>query len=258
MLRNYIFNSHRRQNYSIVFSLCHQEVSHYSTTGSNCNTTDHLTITELQSQLHCYSPSKQIIKHMKKQSRGYPPPHTPPSSSSSQPPPHRSLFLEGHRLLIDALQAGLRPSEVFLSEKAVVAPLGRVLLCALVAMQQQQQQQQPTTGVSVTAQTTTLYWVAAEVMESLTATSTSQGVCAAVPHSDDAAYAAARSPSSSSSSLVICDGVSDPGNLGTIIRTCYGMGVAGVVTVGGCNPWVRIQLLRCALLCYAVLCCAVL
>ena len=38
--------------------------------------------------------------------------------------------------------------------------------------------------------------------------------------------------------VVICDHVSDPGNVGTIIRTCYGFGVDAVITIGGCDVWV--------------------
>ena len=38
--------------------------------------------------------------------------------------------------------------------------------------------------------------------------------------------------------VLICDGVSDPGNMGTLIRTAGGTGVDGVVLLGPCaDPW---------------------
>jgi tRNA G18 (ribose-2'-O)-methylase SpoU len=75
-------------------------------------------------------------------------------------------------------------------------------------------------------------------MALLATTSSSQDVCAVVQHKDEDVFA----PSNLPSSLVICDGMSDPGNLGTIIRTSYGVGIAGVIAVRGCSPWVRREL----------------
>ena len=38
---------------------------------------------------------------------------------------------------------------------------------------------------------------------------------------------------------ILLDDVKDPGNLGTIIRTAYGLGADAVVAVEGVDPWVR-------------------
>jgi hypothetical protein len=168
--------------------------------------------------------------------------------------------LEGHRLVLDALHSGLVPSQVFLSDKAVEAPLGRSLLCALLQEQEQEQEQEQHQGRAVAGGSNdseregvrecvreserecerecgvapVLYWTSSDVMSRLTTTSTTQGVCAIVPHSDDRFCIRERELSS----LVVCDGVADPGNLGTIIRTSHAMNVEGVVVVGGCTPWV--------------------
>jgi TrmH family RNA methyltransferase len=154
--------------------------------------------------------------------------------------------LEGHRLVLDALHSGLVPSEVFLSDKAVEAPLGRSLLCALLQEQEQEQHQGRAVAdgsndsererecVRECGVAPVLYWTSSDVMSRLTTTSTTQGVCAIVPHSDDRFCIRERELSS----LVVCDGVADPGNLGTIIRTSHAMNVEGVVVVGGCTPWV--------------------
>jgi tRNA G18 (ribose-2'-O)-methylase SpoU len=148
--------------------------------------------------------------------------------------------------VLDALHSGLVPSEVFLSDKAVEAPLGRSLLCALLQEQEQEQHQGRAVAdgsndsererecVRECGVAPVLYWTSSAVMSRLSTTSTTQGVCAIVPHSDDRFCIHERELSS----LVVCDGVADPGNLGTIIRTSHAMNVEGVVVVGGCTPWV--------------------
>jgi TrmH family RNA methyltransferase len=39
------------------------------------------------------------------------------------------------------------------------------------------------------------------------------------------------------SSLIVCDGLADPGNLGTLMRTAWATGVGGVVCLGGVDPY---------------------
>lgn len=39
------------------------------------------------------------------------------------------------------------------------------------------------------------------------------------------------------SNVVVCDGISDPGNLGTILRTCVACGIEDVVLIGGTDPY---------------------
>ena len=41
------------------------------------------------------------------------------------------IYLEGHRLVVDALQYGFSPEVVFLTERAIEAPLGTSLIKAL-------------------------------------------------------------------------------------------------------------------------------
>ena len=229
-------------------------------------------IAELKSRLRFHVPSKQVVKRVKKITRGgtssvsglLEPYSSTPSLTTSSSTGQRLLFLEGHRLVLDALHSGLVPSQVFLSDKAVEAPLGRSLLCALLQEQEQEQHQELHQGQGRAVAdgsndsegegerecvrecvrececerecgvAPVLYWTSSDVMSRLTTTSTTQGVCAIVPHSDDRFCIRERELSS----LVVCDGVADPGNLGTIIRTSHAMNVEGVVVVGGCTPWV--------------------
>lgn len=218
------------------------------------------TLAKIQSKLKFCTLSKRIIKQMRKQSKGK---HTEICSDSTYKC-QRVLFLEGHRLVLDALQAGLLPSEVFLSEKAVAAPLGMELLCALLAMQKQQsrdhqnynQHKYESDSMHGDDNSPRIYWVAAEIMSSLSATNSSQGVFASVPHTDSSISIFSSNPdcqipATTPSSLVVCDGISDPGNLGTIIRTSYSLGVEGIVVVAGCSPWV--SLLTSCLLVYNIM-----
>mmetsp|Transcript_7256 Transcript_7256/g.12197 ORF Transcript_7256/g.12197 Transcript_7256/m.12197 type:complete len:222 (-) Transcript_7256:15-680(-) len=202
-------------------TLFHSSPRHCSSIDDAETPANHLSLSELQSSLNFYQPSKQVVKRVKKLSSG----RLRKDASVTGP---RSIFLEGHRLVLDAIQAGLCPSEVFLCERAVAAPLGRSLLSALLDKQQDR------AANGATGHAPVLYWVSSAVMSSFSATATAQGVCATVPHTEDPSPSVWSKPSS----LVVCDGVADPGNMGTIIRSSHGMGMDGVVVVGGCDPWV--------------------
>lgn len=41
----------------------------------------------------------------------------------------------------------------------------------------------------------------------------------------------------SGETVVVCDGISDPGNLGTIMRTCVACGVKDLILIGGADPY---------------------
>lgn len=56
-----------------------------------------------------------------------------------------------------------------------------------------------------------------------------QGVCAAVEIDN--------SKPSYEGNTVLLDGVSDPGNMGTIIRTCAAVGIKNLILVGCCDPY---------------------
>lgn len=72
------------------------------------------------------------------------------------------------------------------------------------------------------------------VVEAICDTKSSQGIVAecSLPASDIAAVLAAPGQ------VVVCDGIADPGNLGTIVRTAEAVGAAGVITTtGSVDPW---------------------
>ncbi len=178
------------------------------------------TLGDLQAKLKITKLSKQAQQRTRKRLR-----------NAHNTSPDRLLFLEGHRLVIDVLQANnQQPSEVYLTQRSVAAPLGRTLLQALLAVQQTDGSLDECTSNPKPV----LHWVTEQFLGSLSDTSTNQGVCAIIPHSDQPFL----QHSNRYTAFVFCDRISDPGNLGTILRTSYGMGVDGVMVAEGCNVWV--------------------
>ncbi len=115
-------------------------------------------------------------------------------------------FIEGDKLVREAVVSGAQMVDAFLEE-------GHELMAAVLEG----------SGASV-------HTVTRAVMETLSHTETPQWVCATV-----------RTPSIELTDdyypaglVVVLDGVQDPGNLGTIIRTADAMGAAGVLLGEGC------------------------
>ena len=127
-----------------------------------------------------------------------------------------SLLLEGHRQIIDAINSGYYPSTLLLSDNSAAAPLGRLLLDALKK-----------------CHPSTVFRASDDLIQSISDTVHCQGVVASFPKpkmTND--LCKMESPL-----VVLLDRPTDPGNLGTLIRSAYGMGVDAVVVVDGCDPW---------------------
>jgi len=121
-------------------------------------------------------------------------------------------LLEGPRLAVEALEAGLAVLEAAASERADASPAGRA---ALAALRQ--------SGVPVRA-------MSAELVSSLSETETSQGL-----------LALARRPSFAEERIfrgtplvLVADGVQNPGNLGGLLRSAEAAGASGAILAGGC------------------------
>jgi TrmH family RNA methyltransferase len=73
-------------------------------------------------------------------------------------------------------------------------------------------------------------WITEEVSRALSETENPQGAFAeiALPRSDVAEIMAGPGP------VIMCDGISDPGNAGTIMRTGHAAGASGVIFLAGC------------------------
>ena len=110
------------------------------------------------------------------------------------------LFLaEGERLVFDAVKSGAEIETLFVTEKF--------------------------SNVNITAES--VYTVDEKIMSDISDTSSPQGILAVIKKR-------VYTPSDISEPCVICDRVSDPGNLGTIIRTADAAGFGSVVLLPGC------------------------
>jgi RNA methyltransferase, TrmH family len=122
------------------------------------------------------------------------------------------ILLEGHRLVLDALEAGLSPQFVLCTDAALSdAGEGERLRAALLA----------TSDCNVLRAPTDLF-------NGVSDTTTPQGVLGVFPTPE--------LPLPPKPSLVlVCDAVSDPGNLGTLLRSAAGAGVCAALLTPGCS-----------------------
>jgi RNA methyltransferase, TrmH family len=130
----------------------------------------------------------------------------------------RHFVVEGVRLFEDALRAGVKPTLVLYDPETLSkTPRGSELLRQLEQWE-----------ADSFAATTRVIAAASETV-------TPQGVVAAVPFSDFGSV-----PDYSPTLLLVLDGLQDPGNLGTILRSAEAAGVSGVLlsadTVDPFNP----------------------
>ncbi len=119
----------------------------------------------------------------------------------------RRFVVEGVRLAEEALRAGVRPLAVYFCP-ACLSPRGM----ALVAQWR--------------GQDVPIWEVTPEVMAAMSATETPQGLLAVFPWLD-------RPWPAQGAMFLLIDGLQDPGNLGTILRTAWAAGVDGVYLLPG-------------------------
>jgi TrmH family RNA methyltransferase len=134
----------------------------------------------------------------------------------------RLVLVEGQRVILDALDAGAVPKHVLFTERAFQSPLGERLDEAVVKLP---------SDCSVNK-------VSESVLSYLSETVADQGIIAAflLPRTDHARLhgmiATKQQPL-----LLALDGVRDPGNMGTLLRTAYGLGADAVACIDGCDIW---------------------
>lgn len=129
------------------------------------------------------------------------------------------VVVEGHRQIIDLLTSQCAPSECFITDRAVSAPFGRELMDKL------------------NNTTTKVLFVTDDVMNFMSDTSQSQGVLALFARPQLVHSLVLPGDNFPPRIILICDEVSDPGNLGTLIRTAYGAGVNVLITIRGVDPY---------------------
>ena len=155
-------------------------------------------------------------------------------------------MLEGHRLVCDALEAALGPtaqgqlsppSLIVVSERALgnSVPEGRRLEGLLRQLPDSAVVMASEDVLKVVATTDTPQQVVAVMDRPQLAWPGGEG-CEGVGGTGD------RSPL-----YLVCDGVSDPGNMGTLVRSAGATGVDGIVLVGGCADPFNPKALRSAM-----------
>lgn len=132
----------------------------------------------------------------------------------------KQIVLDGVRLIADALDSGLQPAFALYSEEATTVDKPAAQLLERLQAQ----------GVDCTE-------LSPELMAQISETQTPQGILAVVPIPDLV-------PPKSLTLLLILDGIADPGNMGTILRTAAASGVEGVLLAPGCVDAYNAKVLR--------------
>lgn len=135
------------------------------------------------------------------------------------------VLVEGHRMVIDAVNSGAVLSTIMFTQKSLQTPMGEALDEILRSLDK---------GVMICE-------VPEHILATVAETVTSQGVIGAFEmpiNQKNIAGALQDSRKFDSEPLiVVLDGIRDPGNMGTLIRTTYGLGADAVVAVSGCDVW---------------------
>ena len=132
------------------------------------------------------------------------------------------VLLEGHRQVIDAITFGCIPSIVLISEMGINSAQGDLLLTKL----------KESTNIS-----STVYKCPDHIIQSVSDTVNCQGIVAAFSKPKTSTIKRISDTTNEKPLVILLDRLADPGNVGTIIRTAYGMGAVAVVVVDGCDPW---------------------
>ena len=128
---------------------------------------------------------------------------------------HNIMLLEGVRLIKDALLAGAEPKHIYFSDNDILMslPLGKLKDAKLFKIQYRQ-------------------------LKTFAATETPSGILGVFRKPDAGEMVGERDERETFPVTVILDQVSDPGNMGTIIRTAAAAGCRNVITTkGSVDPW---------------------
>lgn len=122
----------------------------------------------------------------------------------------RKFLVEGLRLVHEAARSDFVMLEAFYTEEIERTPQGKELMQMLLNKTQH------------------VYRVTQREMEAISDTVTSQGIVAVLRQRDYTAESVLRC-ADGQCTLVAFDGISDPGNVGTMVRTCDWFGVNGIL-----------------------------
>ena len=139
--------------------------------------------------------------------------------------------LEGFRLVEDALDAGAALEALYVAEEAAASAAGRRL-----------RELARKRGADVII-------ISDDVAKRMADTQSPQGVFATAAWAplEGASVLAEAAKGGEPSFIVLLDGISDPGNLGTIVRAAAALGAAGVVAGPGCAGFANPKVVRASM-----------
>lgn len=132
------------------------------------------------------------------------------------------VLAEGHRMVIDTYKSGAKPHTLMFTQRALKSPLGKVLDEMMLSLDRK----------------CSICEIQESVMTAVTETETNQGIIVAFEKpSDEKKLTQLLTGNVDDALLIVLDEVRDPGNMGTLIRTSYGLGADALVAVSGCDIW---------------------
>jgi RNA methyltransferase, TrmH family len=152
---------------------------------------------------------------------------------------HGLILVEGFRLIIDALkESTVEPSLIVISESGQRSPL-------YPTFQSEYRDYQVAKKKNSSSSSSTLpsvIEVTDEVLHSISDTVHGQGIVAAFQLPQYKHFVSTSSSSLSNNKkqfplIVLLDQISDPGNMGTLIRSAYGLGADGILAINTCDIW---------------------
>lgn len=145
------------------------------------------------------------------------------------------VLMEGPHLLEALLMAGISSLDIYYQPELLQrTPEGRDLFTRLLHL-------------AASAPPTALFEVSIRVAEALSEAQTSQGVICVVPLRDlQAALLRQRRSSVQRPALLVLDGIADPGNMGTILRTALAADVQEVLLTPHCVDCYSPKVMRSA------------
>uniref|UniRef100_A0A0G4HXS1 RRM domain-containing protein n=1 Tax=Chromera velia CCMP2878 TaxID=1169474 RepID=A0A0G4HXS1_9ALVE len=166
--------------------------------------------------IYIYSPTNPRIKLVKSL-----------LDSRRQRKKEKSFVLEGHRLILDALDSGVVPSVVFFSDKngKMEGPQGKEILEKIRRAK---------------GDPTDVCLVSSDIFENCCSeTETPQGVAAICsrPSLSSMRRRQDEAAGKRAETVLIADDIRDPGNLGALIRSASAFGCSAVLCVRGADPW---------------------
>lgn len=132
---------------------------------------------------------------------------------------HNLIVLEGGRQVMDAINAKIIPKQIFFTPTAIETPFGQKISQTL---------HQHENCVQL---------ISEKVFDSISETKNGQGIIATFQKPTLLSNIPTNIQKSPSTPLlfVLLDRLADPGNVGTILRSCYGLGVDLVLSVQSCD-----------------------